>query len=57
MPAPTPNARESDDKDTAKKVKINRLRRVFYLGIKKIVSLLSKRLTLPICYNPNTIFL
>ena len=26
MPAPTPNARESEDKDTAKNVKINILR-------------------------------
>lgn len=29
MPAPTPNARESDDKDTAKNVNINILRNLF----------------------------
>ena len=35
MPAPALYARESDDKDTAKNVNINRLRRVFSSWNKK----------------------
>ena len=46
MPAHAIYARESDGKDTLKCVNFNALRVIFYLKIKKIVSLLCKRLTL-----------
>ena len=41
MPAPTPNARESEDKDTAKTVKFNVLLLFFSQKRKKILYLCS----------------